>query len=361
MEVILVSEKVLSINSHKGKYHVNWGDRFSELKNGLESNQHLIIDKKVADIYFEQLRLALSSGSVLKIEALEENKSIEKIPSYVMHLLGNKIKRGHELVVVGGGILQDIGSFLATVLFRGVSWRFFPTTLLAQADSCIGSKSSINVGSYKNQLGTFTPPSVINISPDVLQTLDRKDFRSGVGEIIKVHLMSGVDDFNSLQKNYDALFENTDILKKFILRSLEIKKYYIEADEFDQNERLLLNFGHSFGHAIESASNFKIPHGIAVTIGLDMSNFLSSKSGLLDESVFKQVRMFLLKNIIGFEKTNLSFEKFLDALSKDKKNTSKEVSVILMHEPGKMLRKCIPFDAYFKNICQDYFKYYLGQ
>jgi len=192
----------LVIQSHRGAYTVRFARPFEGLHSGLGDHEHLIIDARVADLYSKLLSPALAGRSVLRIEATEANKSFERFPAYVMHLLDHGIRRDHVLIAVGGGIIQDITSFIAATLVRGLPWRFYPTTLLAQADSCIGSKSSVNIGCYKNQLGTFTPPNDIVISTDLLETLDETDVRSGLGEMIKVHIISGAEDIRAIAADY---------------------------------------------------------------------------------------------------------------------------------------------------------------
>lgn len=344
------------IESHKGPYRVEFGPPFADLETGLRKNEFLIIDAAVSKLYREVLGSSLNSHAVLCIEATEENKSLEKMSDYCLALIRQGIKRGDLLVAVGGGIIQDITAFIAAVLFRGMSWRFYPTTLLAQADSCIGGKSSINVGGYKNQVGTFTPPNDIHIATDVLETLTDADFRSGLGEIIKVHLISGLNDFRWLEGNYTSLKRDKTILMKAIRRSLEIKKGLIEKDEFDQNERLVLNYGHSFGHAIETASHYKIPHGIAVTMGVDMANFFSRAFRFLSEELYQGIHSLLKKNYSGFEETDIPLEGFFASISKDKKNVGRDISLILTKGPGKVFKDRIPNDGRFQSLCREFFE-----
>ena len=188
--------ELMVIQSHKGSYSVEFDDacieRFAEL---VSETTHFIVDRKVAQLYPEELRPVLVAPSVLLLDALEKNKSLEKLPDYVEFLVEKRIRRNHTLVAIGGGIMQDITSFLAATLLRGVEWVFFPTTLLSQADSCIGSKSSINCRGTKNILGTFTPPQKIYLSTRFLSTLELRELKSGVGEMLKVHAIAGPQDF----------------------------------------------------------------------------------------------------------------------------------------------------------------------
>jgi 3-dehydroquinate synthase len=346
----------LVIQSHRGPYQVRFGALFEGLENGLQENEHLLIDTKVASAYHRPLAQALTGRSVLKIEATETNKSLEKIPGYITHLLEKSIRRDHTLVVVGGGIIQDIAAFIASCLLRGIAWRYYPTTLLAQADSCIGSKSSINVGRYKNQVGTFTPPSDVRISMDVLDTLSVQEIRSGIGEMIKVHVIAGWEDTRRIAQDYPRLLTDRALLASTLRRSLEIKKVKIELDEFDRKERLIMNYGHTFGHALESATDYAIPHGIAVTLGMDLANYTSLQTGLINRETFDELHDIMTANFGGFEQTPVPEGRFFDALTKDKKNQGQDISLILLRGPGEVFLKRTPNDASFQQLCRTYFQ-----
>jgi len=349
------------IQSHRGPYTVRFGPAFSGLEAGLPPNSHLIIDDKVAELYSQELAAVLSAPSVLRIEATEANKSLEKIPGYVTHLLEKGSRRDHVLVAIGGGITQDITVFIAATILRGVAWRFYPTTLLAQADSCIGSKSSINVGGFKNQMGSFTPPSEVCISADLLDTLDEADIRSGIGEMLKVAVISSWEDTRAIFGDYSKLIHDRQLMEQYTYRSLEIKKEKIEVDEFDVRERQIMNYGHTFGHAIESATDFAIPHGIAVTIGMDAANFLSWQFGLTDRSTFDELHPVLTENYAGFEKTPIPEDRFFTALGNDKKNVGSDISLILLRGPGQLFKDRYPNDEKLRDACQDYFANVLGR
>ncbi len=345
----------LTINSHRGPYTVRFTEGFSGLENGLTDKEHLLIDARVAELFKEPLRAALTSRSVLKIDALESNKSLERIPFYITHLLEKGVRRDHTLVVVGGGIVQDIAAFIAACLLRGMAWRFYPTTLLAQADSCIGSKSSINVGAYKNQVGTFTPPTDIVIPSGALDSLDEREIRSGIGEMIKVHIIAGWEDARRMAVDYPRLLSDRSILMATLRRSLEIKKQKIEIDEFDRNERLVMNYGHTFGHALESATDYAVPHGIAVTIGMALANTIAVELNFLDKKDADELFPMIAANYKGFENVEFSMERFFSALQKDKKNIGADVSMILLRGPGRMFIHKHALDEKIKTCCRQFF------
>ena len=356
-----MSNKIV-IQSHKGEYSTIFiRGGMDQLNQQPINNTIYIVDQNIAHKYDKRLDNILNSQKVLIIEATEENKSLDKFPAYVESLVKLKVKRGQKLVAIGGGIIQDITCFVATTMMRGLPWVFYPTTLLAQCDSCIGSKSSINSGKLKNILGTFKPPEQVVIDIEFLQTLEEKDIFSGIGEMIKVHAINSPESFDEISKNYEQLINDSLILEKFIFNSLIIKKKLIEIDEFDSGPRNVMNYGHSFGHAIESATDYAIPHGIAVTIGMDIANYVAAKLGVSTYKHFERMHDVIDKNCHTYRNFDIDVNLLMLALSKDKKNSATQLKLILPDQDG-----CISIglydnnDALLDNI-KDYFAIYGGQ
>ena len=248
----------------------------------LKPGDVIVVDRNVFFHLEDDVQKLITESRHILIDATEEQKNYTSLTPIIEHLNGLSFRRGNRLIAVGGGITQDITAFIASIMYRGVEWLFFPTTLLAQADSCIGGKTSINIGKYKNQLGNFYPPSKIFIIPEFLRSLPELDFRSGMGEILHFYLVSGREDFAFYREHYASAFTDEKTLLALVRRNLEIKKGFIERDEFDRGERLLLNYGHSFGHALETLTNYSMPHGIAVSYGMDIANFVSVKLKFID-------------------------------------------------------------------------------
>lgn len=355
MGVSVVSEGLV-IQSHKGPYAVSFaGDLLRDPACLLQGEPHFLVDATVARLYAHPLERILAHPNLILIEAKEENKSLQSIIPVFEQLVGNKVRRNHVLVAIGGGIVQDITCFIASTLLRGLPWRFVPTTLLSQADSCIGSKSSINLGDAKNILGTFNPPQQIFVNPGFLDTLDSREIRSGVGEIIKVHAIDGAASFDRLAADFDRLFADRDLLGKYIRSALLIKQRFIEEDEFDQGIRNIFNYGHSFGHAIESATDYAVPHGIAVTMGMDMANHVATARGLLPASHFARMHSTLRMNYGDFSATPIPLASLLSALMKDKKNTSTRLGLILpVGESAAIQRVEVPPDGAFHEQCKSF-------
>lgn len=344
----------LIIQSHKGPYSVFFDDCLLSDPSRLSAGECLfLIDVQVARLYEKQLEPLLIGNRTILIEATEENKSIEKIIPLIENLVAAKVRREHMLVAIGGGVIQDITCFIASTLLRGLHWRFVPTTLLSQADSCIGSKSSINLRGAKNILGTFNPPDEIFINTGFLDTLAGQDVRSGLGEILKVHAIDGAQSFDRLAADFDALIVDRKLLMHYIKQALLIKQRYIEQDEFDRGVRNIFNYGHSFGHAIESATRYGVPHGIAVTMGMDMANFIAARRNMLPQQHFDRMHFVLRKNYMAFSGTHIPLDALLSALMKDKKNTSTMLGLIFpLGADAAIQRVSMAPDDRFRDDCK---------
>lgn len=337
--------KELNIKSKIKDYSVRFVEDFSEVP-GKDSirESFFIIDQNVYNLYREKFRGIVQQDNHLIVEATEVHKSYDYIKVVIRALLDKNIKRNMTLVAVGGGIIQDITGFIASILFRGIEWAFYPTTLLAQSDSCIGSKTSVNVDDFKNQLGTFYPPQFVILDVNFLKTLGLADMKSGLGEIIKVHFLDGAESLEYINSHYDKSFSDAAVMKELIHRSLMIKKRVIEKDEFDKDYRNIMNYGHTFGHAIESISNYEVCHGQAVTMGMDIANYISLGMSLLSDTDAGKMREIIIKNSPDYSLKREQLDLFLAVLTRDKKNVDENLTAILTKGPGKMLKIKIPFN-----------------
>jgi 3-dehydroquinate synthase len=333
---------MLNIKSSSHDYSV---EERASLRSAIESvvrpkGVFFLIDAAVARGHADAFKGLVSEEASIVIEASEEQKSFERLAPIFLELLARGLKRDGLLVVIGGGVLQDIGCFIATVLFRGVRWELIPTTLLAQADSCIGSKSSINIGSYKNQIGTFYPPHRVLLVADVLKSLPWDEIRSGLGEVIKLQLIEGESGFNELMNDLERVTPNSgwEVIFKWVKRSMAVKKPYIENDEYDRGIRNILNYGHTFGHAYESATHYAIPHGISVVLGMLTATYLSARLGLVSMDYYGNLKRQLQPWYYPYGTKLFSVDKdeIFKAVKHDKKNTGDSINCILTHGPGRM-------------------------
>ena len=228
-------------------------------------------DLLLVDAFFRD-RLPLPDGlPVLWIEATEEAKALEQTLPLFVALKDAGLGRSSQLTAIGGGVVQDIATFLASLFMRGIPWSYVPTTFLGMADSCLGGKSSINVGPYKNLIGNFHPPRRIEILPAFARTLPAVELAGGLAEAAKIAYCRSASSFAAYERLSAPVLTGNwhdQQLAELLHATLAVKQWFIETDEFDQAERRLLNFGHTWGHALESATSFAIPHGLAVAIGM---------------------------------------------------------------------------------------------
>jgi 3-dehydroquinate synthase len=212
------------------------------------------------------------------------------------------------------------------------------------------------VAGIKNLIGTFTPPNKIYIAMDFLKTLNRQEIFSGIGEMIKVHGIAGIDRLDEISRDYDQLVNEPNVLKEYINKSLLIKKDIIEIDEFDTGVRNIMNYGHTFGHAVESASYYGIAHGIAVTIGQAMACRYSYDQKLISEKIYKNAHSLLIKNFFNCREVKIQFPVFLSSIKKDKKNIGSQIAVIVpINDSFKIEKKLVNADDTFIKFCRNFF------
>jgi 3-dehydroquinate synthase len=333
---------LISVHSSLRDYAVHIGAAGDFLQE-LVSLEHkvFLVDENVWRYHFNGLLSQLTPSEVVILPSREERKTLEGVQEIYERLLDMSARRNMALITIGGGILQDVTGFAASTLYRGVKWFFMPTTLLAQADSCIGGKTSLNYKGYKNLIGTFYPPAAVWIDPHFLGTLSTQDFYSGLGEVVKLHIMGGEPRMEEIRKEYDSICErDVTTLKNAIQASLEIKIDYITEDEFDMGKRNMLNYGHCFGHAIESVSNFRISHGQAVVIGMMLANNIASKRHLLSEKRCRFIEQELLMPTLRTEIRPGDFqpELIIKAMMRDKKRTGNDLVLVMISDAGEMVR-----------------------
>ena len=328
----------LQIISSLGQYEIN----FESFKNNLNPNYFYIVDS-----FFESV-FPFNSPRVIYVDSNEENKTLSRSEQILIGLSEMGMTKRDSIVVVGGGCVQDIGTLVASLYMRGVEWIFVPTTLAAMGDSCIGGKSSINAGSAKNLVGNFYPPSRVIIDTSFCASLPNLEMVAGLSEIIKICYARSYEHFSQSIKiaTFEGLQDSPDILNELIFLSLSSKKYFIEEDEFDKGIRKLLNFGHSFGHALETASNFHIPHGVAVMVGMIAASHHSASIKTSASLELRSVCLSFLKQVsseISKSLAEFNIEEFGYALKRDKKNTAEKLVLVLPCEQGLMI-----FETLFK-------------
>lgn len=313
------------VKNHRGTTEITFSDSLNKILEEHTSSTCILYDS-----FFERY-IPTTSWSI-PIEVSEGNKNLDYANIVINKILSHKFPS--QIISIGGGIVQDLSGFISAILKRGVDWTFIPTTFASQADSCIGSKTSINVGSFKNQLGLFYAPSKVVVIPSLLQSLSSKDLYCGLGEVLHYFMQCPNQENLGLAKQFEKTISigspSAELLLKLIKESLSIKSSIIQIDEFDKDIRKVFNFGHTFGHAIEAATRNHVPHGIAVLFGINIAleiadicnnELLISYKTLVEDSI---------KHVQDYCICNFDLEIYKRSLSRDKKNSiEKHIAVIL--------------------------------
>lgn len=338
----------MKIKSKIQDFQVKFVDDFDFIEELLAIPNYIVfVGSVVFELYKERLFERIPKEKLIVMELDEERKSIETVINLYKKMMNLEGKKNLTLISFGGGINQDISGFVASTLYRGINWIYVPTTLLAMADSSIGLKTSLNFESVKNMIGTFYPPSQVFINLNFLKTLKKQDYSSGVGEIMKLLLMKegAVNSLDEILEKVEILnMQKDDIkLKDVMKEAMQIKLSYMAGDEFDQGRRNLLNYGHELGHALEPVSDYEVPHGTAVVIGMIFANHISLKRGWIPEktNLYINEKLFLPHIKLSMVKLNGDYfdeVKLIGNMKKDKKRTTDELVLVLPDKNFNLLK-----------------------
>ena len=317
------------------------GRDLKEIKAG--TRYGIISDDHVAELYGPALKASLSAAGIeselITFPRGEENKNLQTMARLASELARRGFDRGDALIALGGGVTGDITGFLASMYMRSIPFVQVPTTLLAQVDSSVGGKTGVDIPEGKNLVGAFYQPKAVYIDTDVLQTLPRVELQGGLAEVIKYGVIQDADFFDFLEEQCDAVFElENRVITRLIGRCCEIKAKVVERDEREGGIRRILNYGHTIGHAVEAASDFKIIHGLAIAIGMCAAADLAVTTGCLPvrqaEIIRNLIQKYGLPTSIPAELDRKRIKKYL--LS-DKKSVGGRVFYVLPEVIGKVI------------------------
>lgn len=274
----------------------------------------------------------------IAVKAGENLKDIKEIYPIYEKLLNNQADRDSIILALGGGSIGDAAGFIASTYMRGIDWISIPTTLLAQVDSGVGGKTGINHRSGKNLIGTFHQPSLVICDTNFLKTLSQREMISGLGEIIKYAIAFDRSFFNYLNQHITKVLKfNFEVIQFCIERSLYWKCKLVSKDEFDRNKiREKLNFGHTFGHALESATQYQVyQHGEAIILGIKFATALSVQKGYLAQDQGQKIVQLLTKLSVPSIPKKIKANQIFKLMKKDKKNENNRLRFILLERIGK--------------------------
>jgi len=341
-------KKIIQIKTINKKYpiFIEKDSIVSFIKNEKKSKKKIFI---IIDIKVSYILKKISNEkniNIIKINGSEKIKSIDNYWKIISKLLKLKIDRSSTLIAMGGGTVGDLSGFVASTILRGIRFILIPTTLLSQVDSSIGGKNGINSYYGKNLIGTFLQPNKVIIDPKVLDTLSKRELKSGYAEILKHALINDKDFYKWLIRHYIKILNlDKEFIIKAIIKSIKIKAKFIQNDEkellINSSSRAMLNFGHTFGHALEAMNDYNtmLTHGEAISIGMAFAAKISNKIKNITNSEYKQIIEHL--NMVGLPsydkriKTNQIYK----IMKSDKKNTDGKINLILLKKIGQAYYK----------------------
>lgn len=299
----------------------------------------LVADRRAWETWSGDLLACLGAAGVdvhvLELEGGEPAKSHETLLRIYDHLLAKKVRRDGTLAAIGGGVIGDVAGFAAATWQRGIRFVQIPTTLLAQVDSGVGGKTGLNLRDHKNLIGAFHQPAAVLVSPEWLNSLPPREFRAGLAEVIKCGVIRDAGLLGILEDENPARLGRSPRLEEVIARALAVKTGIVEEDERDRGLRRLLNFGHTVGHALESASGFRYYlHGEAVALGIVAALRLSVLVAGLAEEEANRVEALLVSHGLPVRTPAASLDAILDFLAMDKKIEAGGPVWVLTHGLG---------------------------
>jgi 3-dehydroquinate synthase len=315
------------------------------LSNAAALNQHLpaqdallVSNTTVAPLYSQQVQAALGGRRVVDVRLPdgEQHKTLENVARVLDVMVANRLARDAVVLALGGGVIGDLAGFAAACYQRGVAFVQLPTTLLAQVDSSVGGKTGVNHPGGKNLIGAFHQPSAVFADTATLQTLPRRELRAGLAEVVKYGLLFDPNFLEWIENNVDALLTlDSAAMAHAIHRSCALKAEVVRRDERESGDRALLNLGHTFGHAIESATGYtQWLHGEAVATGMVIAADMSARLGLLKSADVQRVRELLTRIGLPIEAPKIGAQRALDYMRIDKKVKSGRIRLVLLERLG---------------------------
>lgn len=325
----------LQVSLDKNSYPIYIAENlFQDVKKYIQGNKWMLVtDINIWNLYGEQIEKHLEGLEVTKyvVEAGEESKNLQVATEIIAEMLKYKFTRQDKIIALGGGVIGDLAGFCASIYMRGVSFMQIPTTLLAQIDSSVGGKTGVNLPEGKNVIGAFHQPESVLIDTSFLKTLPNREIISGLGEVIKYGIIYDYAFFQYVSENLHKIIAlNQETLPHIIKRCCEIKADIVSQDEMEKGIRKILNFGHTIGHAIETATKYrKYTHGEAVIIGMYYEAKLARNMGLIDSNYYEEINKVIYNTGVNLDIEFLRKEKLITMAERDKKNKDSKISFIL--------------------------------
>ena len=343
----------IKIKSSLYDYTVDFTDDFSEKLKTFADTTAYVIDNNVYNLYKDRF-VALDMTKVYLMEAVEHKKNMDTVMDIIRFFQSIGLRKNWKVVCFGGGITQDVTTIASNLYLRNVDWYFFPTTLLSMCDSCIGGKCGINFAHAKNQIGVFYPPKKIFIDVRFIDTLSHGDYLNGWGELLKFALTSDPTFYDEVKQEKQLI--PCERIAYYIHKGLFTKKLVIEKDEFESDLRRVLNYGHTFGHALEAYTDNEIPHGQGVIWGIDVVNYIAWKEGLISEEYYLDIKSLIKRGFLTEEVKVAEPEELFEIIKTDKKVKGNIMSFAMLNAPSHLFVYPMQIDDKLKSLFLDYLK-----
>lgn len=344
---------IINIKSKLYDYSVEFTDDFAKKVKEISESTTYVIDKNVYELYRERFS-ELSVDNIYLMDPTESKKNMDSVIDIMNFWKQSGVKKNWKVVCFGGGITQDVTTIAADLFLRNMEWYFFPTTLLSMCDSCIGGKCGINLGEYKNQIGVFYPPKKIFIDTNFINTLSEGDYLNGWGEILKFSLTKDDHFFDELKSEEN--FIPCDRIAEYIHKGLFTKKEIIEEDEFETDLRRVLNYGHTFGHALEAYTHNTIPHGQGVIWGIDVANYIALSENLITEEYYYEIKKLIKSSFLKDEIVISDSHKLFEIIKTDKKVKGNTIHLALLNGRSNLIVYPLNIDDKLEEVFRKYLK-----
>ncbi len=300
----------------------------------------IVTDTNVSKLYLDNIKSFVSDCCEHVIEYVFEagecSKTLDTVKACYDKLLANDFNRRDLIIGLGGGVTGDVAAFIASSYMRGCRFVNLPTSLLAMADSSVGGKCGVDYDRYKNIVGSIYMPSLVYAATDVLKTLPDREFSSGMAEILKAGLIRDGVFYEWLIMNFSEIMDkDAEALKYMLDKAVTIKQYYVTKDPYEEGDRMILNFGHTIGHALEKFFDFKYLHGECVALGMVAAAYISYKRSMLSNEEFYEIRDMFVPFDLPISLDLFEIDEVYSNIGHDKKNTDTGLKFILLKKIGK--------------------------
>lgn len=331
--------QVLKVKAESRLSDILIGEKIANLSKYIEGkNCFIVTDENLLKLYGNQYP---KDVPIIEIGLGEKNKTLQTIEYILSKLHEYQADRTSYLIAIGGGIVTDVAGFAASIYMRGIRFGFVSTSLLSQVDASVGGKNGVNLSGFKNMVGVFNQPDFVICDTEMLNTLAPEEFRAGFAEIIKAGAIRDIELFEYCEKNAaEALNFNIEVLDKLIFDSVKMKADVVAEDEREKGLRRLLNFGHTFAHAIEKKTG--ILHGNAVSIGMVLATKVSEKLGLADANVSERI-VNVLKQYELPTVPNIDIGELFEAMKSDKKREGGNIHLVLLQDLGSAITRKVTY------------------